>query len=97
MRSIRRYCGTYRIGCNFGRNQYTNADQFFFIIQKNTMLRFFYDSLETVKKLKHPTKKDYINLTLAIFAAVIIGSLYFVWVDSIMSNLYKIFYSVMKS
>lgn len=42
------------------------------------MLRFFYDSLETVKKLKHPTRKDYINLTLAIFAAVIIGSLFFV-------------------
>jgi len=61
------------------------------------MLRFFYDSLETVKKLRRPTKKEYINLTLAIFAAVIIGSLYFVGVDSIMSNLYKIFYNVMQS
>ena len=61
------------------------------------MLRFFYDSLETVRKLKKPTKKDYINLTLAIFAAVIIGSLFFVGIDSIMSNLYKIFYSVMKA
>ncbi len=61
------------------------------------MLRFFYDSLETVKKLKKPTKKDYINLTLAIFAAVIIGSIFFVGVDSLMSNLYKIFYSVMKA
>lgn len=61
------------------------------------MLRFFYDSLETVKKLKSPTKKDYINLTLAIFAAVLIGSLFFVGVDSVMSNMYKLFYSVMKS
>lgn len=61
------------------------------------MLRFFYDSLETVKKLRRPTKKEYINLTIAIFAAVIIGSLYFVGVDSIMSNLYKIFYNVMQS
>ncbi len=61
------------------------------------MLRFFYDSLETVKKLKKPTKKDYINLTLAIFAAVVIGSVFFVGVDSLMSNLYKIFYSVMKA
>lgn len=61
------------------------------------MLRFFYDSLETVKKLRRPTKKEYINLTIAIFAAVIIGSLYFVLTDSIMSNLYKIFYNVMKS
>ena len=61
------------------------------------MLRFFYDSLETVKKLKSPTKKDYINLTLAIFAAVIIWSVFFVGIDSILSNAYKIFYSVMKS
>jgi preprotein translocase subunit SecE len=42
------------------------------------MLRFFYDSLETVRKLKKPTKKDYINLTLAIFAAIAIGSMFFV-------------------
>ena len=78
MRSIiRLYCIDI-FDCNRCQNQYTIPDQFFFIIQKNTMLRFFYDSLETVKKLKHPTRKDYINLTLAIFAAVIIGSLYFV-------------------
>jgi preprotein translocase SecE subunit len=61
------------------------------------MLRFFYDSLETVRKLKKPTQKDYINLTLAIFAAIAIGSFFFVGVDSIFHNVYKIFYSVMKS
>jgi preprotein translocase SecE subunit len=61
------------------------------------MLRFFYDSLETVKKLKRPTKKDYINLTLAIFAAVILASIFFIGIDSLLSNAYKIFYSVMKS
>jgi len=61
------------------------------------MLRFFYDSLETVRKLKHPTKKDYLYLTIAIFVAVLIGSVFFVGVDSVMSNLYKIFYSLMKS
>ncbi|MBU0626707.1 preprotein translocase subunit SecE [Patescibacteria group bacterium] len=37
------------------------------------MMKFVYDSLETVKKLKHPTKKDFINLTIAIFAFVIVS------------------------
>lgn len=57
--------------------------------------RFFYDSLETVKKLKRPTRKDYINLTIAIFAAVIIGGIFFVALDTLLSNGYQIFYSIM--
>jgi hypothetical protein len=31
------------------------------------MLDFIYDSLDTVKSLKHPDKKMYISLTAAIF------------------------------
>lgn len=58
-------------------------------------MSFFYDSLETVKKLKRPTKKDYINLTLAIFAAVIIGGIFFIALDTIISNGYQIFYHIM--
>ncbi|MBP6911217.1 preprotein translocase subunit SecE [Patescibacteria group bacterium] len=58
-------------------------------------LRFFYDSLDTVKKLKRPTKKDYINLTIAIFAAVIIGGFFFVALDTLFSNGYQIFYHIM--
>ena len=60
------------------------------------MMKFIYDSLETVKKLKHPTKKDFINLTLAIFALVIVAGIYFVVTDTVFSGLYKWFYSVMK-
>lgn len=56
---------------------------------------FFYDSLDTVRKLKRPTKKDYISLTLAIFAAVIIGGLLFITLDTIVSNGYQIFYHIM--
>ena len=60
------------------------------------MMKFIYDSLDTVKKLKHPTKKDFINLTLAIFGLVIVAGLYFVAVDTVFSGLYKWFFSVMK-
>lgn len=57
-------------------------------------MKFIYDSLETVKKLKHPTKKDFINLTIAIFAAIIIAGLYFIAADTVFSGIYKRFYSL---
>ncbi|HCY20901.1 TPA: preprotein translocase subunit SecE [Patescibacteria group bacterium] len=47
------------------------------------MMKFIYDSLETVKKLKHPTKKDFINITIAIFVAVILSSILFVLYDTV--------------
>jgi preprotein translocase SecE subunit len=59
-------------------------------------MKFIYDSLDTVKKLKRPTKKDFINLTLAIFALVIVAGVYFVATDTVFSGIYKWFYSVMK-
>ncbi len=60
------------------------------------MMKFVYDSLETVKKLKHPTKKDFINITIAIFVAVIIAAFLFVFYDTIFTGLYKWFYSIMQ-
>ena len=60
------------------------------------MMKFIYDSLDTVKKLKRPTKKDFINLTLAIFVLVIVAGVYFVATDTIFSGIYKWFYGVMK-
>jgi preprotein translocase subunit SecE len=59
-------------------------------------MHFVYDSLETVKKLKHPTKKDYINLSIGIFALVIVSGLFFVLADTIFSGIYKIFYTIMQ-
>ncbi|HMS91605.1 MAG TPA: preprotein translocase subunit SecE [Candidatus Absconditabacterales bacterium] len=59
------------------------------------MMKFIYDSLETVKKLKHPSKKDFINLTIAIFVAIVVAGLYFIATDTIFSGIYKRFYSVM--
>lgn len=60
------------------------------------MMKFVYDSLETVKKLKHPTRKDFINITIAIFVAVIFAALLFVFYDTIFTGLYKRFYNIMQ-
>lgn len=56
------------------------------------MLDFIYDSLDTVKSLKHPDKKMYISLTAAIFGVVIVAWLYFILADAIFSNGYQLFY-----
>ncbi len=60
------------------------------------MMKFIYDSLDTVKKLKRPTRKDFINITIAIFVAIIIAGVYFVAADTIFSWLYNRFYGIMK-
>jgi len=60
------------------------------------MMKFIYDSLETVKKLKHPTKKDFINLTIAIFALVIVAGVFFIFADTVFSGMYKWFYGIME-
>ena len=60
------------------------------------MLKFIYDSLETVKKLKHPTKKDFINITMAVFIAIIVAGVYFIAADTVFSGIYKRFYGIMK-
>ena len=50
------------------------------------MLDFIYDSLDTVKSLKHPDKKMYLTLTAAIFGVVIVTGLYFVLADYVFSE-----------
>jgi len=47
------------------------------------MLDFMYDSLETVKKLRFPTKKEFINLTIGTFLIVLIASVFFVVLDTV--------------
>ena len=59
------------------------------------MLDFIYDSLDTVKSLKHPDKKMYLSLTAGIFGVVIVTGLYFVLADRVFSEGYKIFYQSM--
>lgn len=57
------------------------------------MMKFIYDSLDTVKGLKHPTKKQYVTLTIAIFALVILVALYFIFADAIFTSAYDLFYT----
>ena len=59
------------------------------------MLDFIYDSLDTVKKLKHPDTKMYVTLTIAIFAIVIVAGLYFVLADALFGEGYQMFYQTM--
>jgi preprotein translocase SecE subunit len=58
-------------------------------------MKFIYDSLDTVKGLKHPTKKQYIILTIAIFLMVIFFGAYFIFADSVFTAVYNLFYSIM--
>ena len=59
------------------------------------MLDFIYDSLDTVKSLKHPDLKTYITLTSAIFGVVILTGLIFVVLDRVFSEGYQAFYDFM--
>ena len=60
------------------------------------MLDFIYDSLDTVKSLKHPDANMYLTLTAAIFGVVIVTGLYFVLADYLFSEGYQLFYSVLR-
>lgn len=60
------------------------------------MLNFFYDSLETLKQVKRPTRSEIINMTIAVFVLVIIAWIYFAITDWIFVTLYKQFYNIMK-
>ncbi len=59
------------------------------------MLNFFYDSLETLKKVKHPTVKEITNLTLTVFAAVILGAILFAVLDGVFGGVYQEIYRTM--
>ena len=59
------------------------------------MLDFIYDSLDTVKKLKFPTFKQFAQLTAAIFGLVIVAWVYFIICDTIFSEGYRMFYESM--
>lgn len=60
------------------------------------MLNFFYESLETLKQVKKPSKKEVINLVIAVFVLVIIASVFFAAVDWVFVTLYKQFYNLMR-
>lgn len=61
------------------------------------MMKFFYDSLETLQKVKFASKKDYISLGLGVVFMVIVFGAFFVGVDTLVSGAYRTFYSAMRS
>ncbi len=61
------------------------------------MIKFFYDSLETLQKVKFASKKDYISLGLGVVFSIIICGAFFVGVDTLWSGAYNTFYSIMRS
>lgn len=60
------------------------------------MFNFFYDSLETVQKLKFPTREEYIQMTLLVFAAIVIAGIYFVITDTVISQVYSAIYQMFR-
>ncbi len=61
------------------------------------MLHFFYDSLESLKKVKKPTSKEVWTLTIVILIVVIISALMFAFFDSIFGRLGVWFFETMRS
>lgn len=53
------------------------------------MLSFFYDSLDTLKKVKKPTSKEVRSFTIMVFAVVIVASVFFIFFDTVRRNLYQ--------
>lgn len=53
------------------------------------MLHFFYDSLDTLKKVKKPTWKEVRIFTIQVFVAVIVGAAIFFILDTLRGNLYQ--------
>ncbi|MDP2669930.1 MAG: preprotein translocase subunit SecE [bacterium] len=53
------------------------------------MLNFFYDSLETLKEVKKPTRKEVQSFALAVFGIVIVASILFFFLDLLFGNLYE--------
>lgn len=60
------------------------------------MMKFFYDSLETLQKVQFATKRDYVNLWIGVLVAVLVFGAFFIGIDTIWSGLYKTFYNGMR-
>ena len=60
------------------------------------MFNFFYDSLETVQKLKFPTREEYIQMGLFLLLAILLAGAIFAIYDAVISNLYLTFYQLFR-
>lgn len=53
------------------------------------MLNFFYDSLDTLKKVKKPTVAEVRQFTIIVFIVVLIAGVVFFFLDLFRGNLYQ--------
>lgn len=56
------------------------------------MFTFFYDSLDTLKKVKAPTWAEILKMAVAVLIVIIIASLIFALTDGVFAELYKQLY-----
>ncbi len=61
------------------------------------MFDFFYDSLDTLKKVKRPTNKEITDMVITIFIVVIISAIIFVLLDTMFGELYQTYFTAMTS
>lgn len=61
------------------------------------MFNFLYDSLETVQKLKFPTRSEIINFTLTVFVMILFVSI-FIWIaDTFIGNIFRTIYQTLRA
>lgn len=62
------------------------------------MLEFFYQSLETLKEVKKPTKDEVIKMTIAVLLVILISAVLFAITDYLFLHLYNdVIYSFLNS
>ena len=52
------------------------------------MLEFFYESLETLKEVKWPSKQEVVKMTIAVIVIVVISAVILSFADYVFLNLY---------
>lgn len=59
------------------------------------MFNFFYSSIETLKQVKKPTKKEITSITIQIFILILVAWIFFMITDWLFGSLYQRFYQIM--
>lgn len=60
------------------------------------MMKWFYDSLETLQKVDFAGKKDYITLGIGVLVSVVVFGAFFIGVDTLWSSVYKGMYQSLR-
>ena len=59
------------------------------------MIDFFYDSLDSLRRVKKPSLNEVSNLTAIIFVVVILSAIMFAFFDGVFGEGYKMFFEIM--